>query len=294
MIAKNSLQNKLVLVLIVFFSLVLGSSEVQAQVNKNMVLDTSSNYLIKLTDKSEFVGKYIEKTQDAIVFRTAAISRLQVPFEKITSIQELNTSNLKGNVYWAPNPRPTNYFFWPSAIAVKKGEGYFQNNMLFLNSVHYGITDNITVGGGLEFISLFMGEPILFFTPKVTFPVSKNLYAGGGVLLFTVPEEGSAGFLYGSTTVGSNERNLSASVGFGFVDGEMSSTPLLNISGMTRVSRKLMLMSENWVIPATDETVTGFSLGTRILGDKIAADIGLFYSPQIGTPFPIAGFSVKF
>lgn len=282
----------LILTLLLFS--ILKSSDAEAQVDRKIALDTSITYLVKLSDKSEFVGKYIERTAEYFVFNTSAILRLQVPFEKVVSIQELDQANLKGNVYWNPNPRPTNYFFWPSAIGLKKGEGYFQNNMLFLNSVNYGITDNLSVGGGLEFISLFSGTPILFFTPKVTFQTGKNFHAGGGLLLVTIPDEGSAGFLYGSATAGSIEHNVSGSLGFGFAGGEFATTPLLNISGMTRVSRKLMLMSENWILPVPDETVTAFSFGLRFLGDKIAADVGLVYSPQVGTPFPIAGFSVKF
>ncbi|HEY1022838.1 MAG TPA: hypothetical protein VGE06_11030, partial [Flavisolibacter sp.] len=240
--------------LFLWIGLCFSCMNAHTQVNKNITLDTSVNYLIRLVDKSEFVGKYVERTPDYLVFRTAAVSRLQVAFDRITSIQELQASNIKGNVYWSPNPRPTNYFFWPSAINLKKGEGYFQNNMLFLNSVHYGITNNFSIGGGLEFISLFSGTPILFFTPKVTFPAGKNFHAGAGVLLITIPEEGSGGFLYGSATAGSIEHNVSGSLGFGFAGGEFSSTPLVNISGMTRVSRKLMLMSENWVVPTSDET----------------------------------------
>jgi len=285
------MQKVIALALVLMLSITFTSSEANAQVSRSISLDTSVNYLVKLLDKSEFVGKYVERTQEHLVFRTAAIARLQIQFERIASIQELNPSNMKGNVYWSPNPRPTNYFFWPSAINLKKGEGYYQNNMLFLNSVYYGVTDNISVGAGIEFLSLFSGTPLLFFSPKVTFPVAKNAHAGGGLLLFTVPDEGSGGFLYGSTTLGTIEHNVSGSLGFGFVDGEFASTPLLNISGMTRVSRKLMLMSENWIVP---EAGTAFSLGVRFLGDKIAADVGLLYSPEAGVPFPIGGFSVKF
>jgi len=294
MATKNCNQHKLLFVFAFFVFLCFNSSELRAQVNKNAALDTSKTYMVRLSDKTEFIGKFIERTPGSVVFRSSAISRLEVPLDKIVSIQELTTSSMKGDVYWSPNPRPTNYFFWPSAINLKKGEGYFQNNMLFLNSVHYGITDNISMGGGLEFISLFAGYPILFFTPKITFPVGRNFHAGGGVLLVTVADEGVAGFLYGSATAGTVEHNLSGSLGFGFADGEFSSTPLLNISGMTRVSTKMMLMSENWIVPLPDETVAAFSFGVRFLGDKIAADVGLVYSPDAGTLFPIAGFSVKF
>lgn len=288
------MQKIFIALLVLLFSIGFNSTELNAQVSRSITLDTTVNYLVKLLDKTEFVGKLVERTPDYLVFRTTAIERLQVQFDRIASIRELDAASVKENVYWSPNPRPTNYFFWPSAINLKKGEGYYQNNMVFLNSVQYGITDNISIGGGVEFLSLFSGTPLLFFSPKVSFPVSKNVHAGGGLLLFTVPEEGSAGFLYGSTTIGSVEHNLSGSVGFGFAAGEFATTPLLNISGMTRVSRKLMLMSENWILPIPDDTVTAFSFGVRILGDKIAADVGLFYSNLFGIPFPIGGFSVKF
>lgn len=288
------MQKTFAFMLVLLFGLMCASPEADAQVDRTISLDTSVNYLVKLLDKSEFVGRYVERAPDYLIFRTAAIARLQIQFDRIAAIQELTAANMKGNVYWAPNPRPTNYFFWPSAINLKKGEGYYQNNMLFLNSVYYGVTDNISLGAGIEFLSLFSGTPILFFSPKITFPVGKNFHAGGGLLLFTIPDEGSGGFLYGSATAGSNEHNVSGSLGFGFAGSEFASTPLINISGMTRVSRKLMLMSENWILPIPDETITAFSVGIRFLGDKIAADIGLFYTPEAGMPFPIGGLSVKF
>lgn len=288
------MRNRFVCILTLIISTAFLSLTTHAQVNKNILLDTSANYLIKLVDNSEFVGKYLERTPEYFIFKTSAIPKLPIPFDRVISIKELSVSNMKGNVYWAPNPRPTNYFFWPSAINLKKGEGYYQNNMIFLNSVHYGITDNISIGGGLEFITLFAGMPVLFFTPKITFPVGKNFHTGAGLLLVTIPDEGSAGFLYGSATAGTTEHNVSGSLGFGFAGGEFSSTPLVNISGMTRVSRKLMLVSENWILPLPDETGAFFSFGVRFLGDKIAADVGLAYIPDTETPFPVAGFSVKF
>ncbi|HYO23040.1 MAG TPA: hypothetical protein VER36_11595, partial [Flavisolibacter sp.] len=181
------MQKTFAFMLVLLFGLMCASPEADAQVDRTISLDTSVNYLVKLLDKSEFVGRYVERAPDYLIFRTAAIARLQIQFDRIAAIQELTAANMKGNVDWAPNPRPTNYFFWPSAINLKKGEGYYLNNMLFLNSVYYGVTDNISLGAGIEFLSLFSGTPILFFSPKITFPVGKNFHAGGGLLLFTIP-----------------------------------------------------------------------------------------------------------
>ena len=51
----------------------------------------------------------------------------------------------------ALNPQSSRYFFAPSGIQLRQGDGYFQSNIA-LNSVSLGVTENITIGGLLSFL----------------------------------------------------------------------------------------------------------------------------------------------
>lgn len=148
------------------------------------------------------------------------------------------------------NPNATRYFFAPSAIPLKKQEGYFQNAYLLANSVNIGITDNITIGGGV-FI------PFLFYiTPKISAKIATNFYIGGGVLFtqsFINDFDLSAGIGYGLVTYGNQEHNITIGSGYGFAkfNNEYKDTkmPIVVCNGMTRISKKMSLITENWLMP---------------------------------------------
>lgn len=151
---------------------------------------------------------------------------------------------------WFTNPNATRYFFAPSAIPLKKKEGYFQNAYLLANSVNVGVTDNITIGGGVVI-------PLLFYvTPKISFKVADKFYLGGGVL-FTesfIKDFGlSAGIGYGLATYGTYEYNATIGVGYGYAkfNKQYRSTPMpiITINSMARISKKMALVTENWLIP---------------------------------------------
>ena len=84
-------------------------------------------------------------------------------------------------------------------------------------------------------------------------------------------------------TVGNENSNASLGVGWGFVGSDWSKKPVITLSGMTRVSGRIALITENWIIPG----YTVFSYGLRFMGEKISIDIGLINSKDIIKIFPI-------
>ncbi len=209
------------------------------------------------------------------------------------------------------NPHPTRYFFGPSAIPIKKGEKYYQNALFLLNSFQIGITDNFSIGAGT--IIPFA----VFITPKIGYQVSKNLHLGGGFIvvnsLLKDPNFG-IGAGYGSATLGSKEHNLTLNVGLGAykdlsdMKWKTADKPMVTLSGMTRISDHLMLMSENWFVSANTvnyddngnrivktKTLGILSLGVRYLGNQYAFDAG-FISPSEGGlfAFPYLSYNRKF
>jgi len=250
--------------------------------------DSTKSYLIKLTDGTNFFGKVLETTSTSVIMQTKSVPRIEIPLAQIKDVEVIQATNIKNGAYWFPNPHATRYYYSPSAISLKKGEGYYQNTYLFLNSVHYGITNNISVGGGIEFISTFSGYPIIYVTPKVSFKVADQFYAGAGVLLASLPEideggRGAAGIGYGIGTYGNSENSVTVGLGYGFIRDEMAKQPVITISGMTRISKKASLVSENWIVPGN----AFFSYGVRFFGEKISVDLALVNNADIAEVLPI-------
>lgn len=82
------------------------------------------------------------------IVETKNLGVLSLKNSRIKSFKEIKevSFNDKGQV-WFRNPNATRYLFAPSAIPLKKGEGYYQNFYILGNAVNYGITDNFSLGG---------------------------------------------------------------------------------------------------------------------------------------------------
>lgn len=297
-------------VLLWLLFLLLSAHQVEAQqLQSNAPIDTNQTYRIEVNDGSVYVGRIIYRDANKIILQTQSIPRVEILIVNVISMKEIQASNFRKGVYWFENPHTNRYYYSPSAMPLKKGEGYYQNTMFLLNSFNVGITDNISIGGGVELIS-FLGassrdagyNPIFFLTPKVGFKVDESLHLGGGILYVNVPtgengRRGSFGITYGVATIGNTNHNLSGGIGWGFVESRFSSTPSLTLSGMTRVSKGIALMTENWFIPF-DQYYGIFSYGIRVLGEKTAFDIALVNNPDVAQTwslgFPFLSYTVRF
>ena len=150
-------------------------------------------------------------------------------------------------------------------------------------------------------ITPFVRETPMFFflTPKIGFKVAEKLYIGGGILYANTSafELGASGIGYGVVTYGNTDNNITAGLGWGIVDGEFSEKPIITISGMTRVSRRLGLVSENWFVP-----IDGYkgiaSYGMRFMNESITVDFAFLNNPNIFKEIiigiPYVDFVVKF
>ncbi len=291
--------NSTKLTLLIICSIFITTS-IEAQIVPNSYeFNTESTYGITLLDGSDFIGHFIEKSNLDITFSTNSIPRLTFPFTQIKSVVLVEDSELKNGEYWFPNPNATRYFFSPSAFNLRAGEGYYQNSYLFFNSINYGVTDFFSIGGGLEIISTFTGEPIYFLTPKIGFELADNFNIGGGILLLGAAGEANLGITYGTATYGNRNDNATLGLGWGFIDGDFSSRPTITLSGMKRVKRKFSLVTENWLIPIFDDSYYNiYSYGMRFFSEKIAVDLGFINNSDIAEGItigiPYVDFVVKF
>ncbi len=267
--------------------------------------DSTKTYAIATIDDSRFIGEFKEKTSESVVLTTLSGTEIKIPFGNIISIDEVEPSHVKHGEYWFPNPHAERYFLGNSAIPLDQGEGYFQNIWIFLNTINIGITDFISIGGGLELISSFgAGQPIFFVTPKAGFKLFDKLHAGIGALYVSVPnfanDRSNFGSLYAIVTYGSHDYNVTGGLGWDFVKGEFTSKPMINISGMARIRKNFALISENWILPLASEGHQDMilSYGVRFFGESISVDLAFLNNAHIvqlifiGIPY--VDFVVKF
>jgi hypothetical protein len=287
-----------------FFCLTLNTSNLFAQ-NAHIQdpIDTLKVYQVELSDGTIFMGFILSMDTNILVMKTTSIPRLEIPMDKVKSYEVLEHSTLKNGSYWFGNPHATRYLFGPSAINLKKREKYYQNTWLFLNSFNIGITDHFSIGGSIEMISTTLSlasgsfSPTILITPKIGYQVAEKVHAGGGVLYANILGEQSAGIAYGITTVGTYDNNITGGLGWGFINGSFSSRPIVTFSAMKRVSRKVALVTENWLIPS-NAYYGIYSYGLRFFSEKMAVDLAFVNNSDIASflkiGIPFASYTLKF
>lgn len=288
---KVDLKPALRTILIVFTAVVLFASNAAAQ--QAVTGQVSKTYVVTLNDGSTISGKLMSISDQEIVIQSATMGEVRLAKSNVKSMTLVSDQDMKATGVWFTNPNPTKYLIGSSAIPLQKNTGYYQNTWVFLNSFCYGITNNISISAGFEIFSILAGGegPFVFYiNPKASFKIAENFYAGANILyansIRTVDEFGGLGTLNGFATYGNTNNNITCAIGWGWAEDNFSSKPLITLSGMTRVSKRIGLVSENWLVPEVGEDggyYGVFSYGIRFLGEKTSIDLAFINNPDIAS-----------
>ena len=249
------------------------------------IVDSTKIQLITLRDGSSLVGRIVAVRGDTVAFEMN-LGRVPVSVSDIREIKETAIGTMHDGQYWAPNPNSTRLFFAPSGQMLKKGEGYFADYELFFPGFAYGVTDNISVGGGVSLFPTGLDEQVYYFTPKVGMSFGDQIHVSAG-LLFAGTKGGTGGIGYGAGTFGDGDASVTAGVGYGFAGGEIESKPVAMLGGEKRVSRRVALVTENYLLPTSENNLV-YSFGLRFIGEKLTTDLAMFNvagSGIIGLPY---------
>jgi hypothetical protein len=286
---KQNVNCSVSIILILLFVFIAGSTRAQ----DSAVADTSAIYKVTLTDGSELIGKISQQDAQAIVFVSNAGLIVTIQRPMVRSLEKLQGKWSEG-AFIREDPNQTRLLFAPTGKTLRKGKGYFSAYELFFPFIAYGINDQITIAGGM---TLFPGasSQILYFAPKVRMYQKDKFSLSTGVLYMNASEFG-AGMLYGVGSYGTERSALTAGLGFGVVDGELSKRPMLVLGGEMRASNYVKFVTENWFPPDADGAVISF--GIRFFGEHLAADFGLITFTKIALDawpfFPWLGFVYNF
>ena len=249
------------------------------------IVDSTKIQVITLRDGSSLVGRIVAVGADSVDFQTG-IGRVPLAISDVREMMESDSGRMKNGSYWFPNPNVTRLFFAPTGQMLKKGEGYFSDYQLFFPGVAYGITDNISIGGGVSLFPAGLDEQVYYITPKVGASFSEKVHLSAGVL-FAGTSGGTGGVGYGVGTIGDGDASATLGLGWGFAGGEIENRPVAMVGGEKRVSRRIALVTENYLLPVSENNLV-YSFGLRFMGEKLTTDLAIFNvsgSGIIGLPF---------
>lgn len=223
-----------------------------------------------LNDGTIKEGRFIAIDADYVVLELEQLGVTRFPKFEIQVFQDIESlsaqSSASRNRAFAPNPQASRYFFAPSGMQLQAGEGYFQSN-IGLNSVSYGVTDALTVGG---LVSVLGGGGSF----KVGKAIGERTAISAGAIGFADFYgllDQPLGLAFVNITRGNDRSNVTLNVGFGnkerdqtvyrnfvqntfgdFVPSEeatFSSRPFIaNLSAMAPLGDARWLLTENYLI----------------------------------------------
>lgn len=235
-------------------------------------------YTVEVKSGTAVVGTLTAATAEELSFQTKDLGVLVLKRANIRQLTLLTPEQARRGFDYQGNGN--RLFFAPTARNLRRGEGTVQTIDIFLLGVNYGITDNISMGALFTWIPEAGSDNFFALTPKVSIPVREQVRLGAGALV--VLRSGSNFTLaYANGTYGSADNNLTAGVGYAFVQGQYVNTPVFIVGGATRVSRRLSLLNETYILNVKDSydnaTFIGGIAGVRISGQRLSGSLGLMY-----------------
>jgi hypothetical protein len=264
---------------ILFFSLVSLSLCIPCSLFAQENTDTSTIWRVETSDGNEYYGTLLSKDAKEIRIRTEVLGVISIPLTKVASMGPVDKAAVKEGEVWLKNIQSARYFYGPNGYGLEKGSGYYQNTWVLFNQASYGVTNYFSIGVGMVPLFLFAGTATpVWITPKLSVPVVKEKFnVGCGAMLGGLIGESSGlfGITYAVLTIGNRDANFTTGLGYAFADGEWATQPLVNFSGMARVTKKAYILTENYWFSADGENIFLIFIGGRTIWQKISLDYGL-------------------
>ena len=281
--------------------------------------EVGKKYIYEFRDGTTIIGTFDREEHGNIYIKDLKGKETYLPRVMVAQIHEVTGDNLKNGEYWFPNLHDTRYFFSPSAFGLEKGEGYFGHSYWLLWQAQYGITDELSIGGG----TTFWGFPATL-NAKYSFNINKDFNCAmgwfwvGDLFGHTGGEMGSLlNMPYMVVTKGSKENNITLGAGYNLAtpfddwrDNEIEASKrlVINMGATFRASRRFAFVFEGWLLDAFGEDtelmggpgIRYFRKINRVTARNGAGaktwDFQLMHFPDMEEPFflPMVGASQKF
>lgn len=236
------------------------------------VPDSTEVQVLETKDGTRFVGRTLEIRSDSLVFESRA-GVIRVARANIASLETIPRARMHGGDVWFSNPNTTRLLFAPTGRMLSRGQSYLNNTYLFFLGYAGGVTDRLTLGGGLSVFPLDdFSDNIFYITPKVGLYQSEQVNVAVGALVgWAGGEEGDyGGIAYGVSTFGPPDASFTLGGGYGFAGGELANEPVFMAGTNLRMSRRIAFVSENYLVAGEDPAI---SYGLRFMGERMTFDL---------------------
>ena len=233
--------------------------------------------VVALRDGSRLVGTVVAEDEATVTFRTTSGLELKLARADIDSRGPVPpAAGAGGPDSTKPelsDPNDTRLMFAPTGRPLRKGDGYFSDHYVIFPGFAYGVTDNVSVSGGVSIVpGLGLDEQALYVSSSVGWRLSKKAAFSLGGLFATGTETSEAGAML----FGVGELRLERSLpeprarprrdpGGGVLLRRQRGTtcaaescwsfrdaPVLMVGGTFRVGKRLSLVTESWLFLGDD------------------------------------------
>ena len=280
---RKSISHKIFIIQILFFAIFSLTNKTQLSGQE------LQEVIIKTVTGEELTGTIKSSTDSTLILVIKDVGELIINKSNIVSIENIQPSEIKYDKRGFPidEYNSNRYLANPSGYGLRRGQSYYENIYVFFNSFGFGVTDNFTISIGAEIATLLFGgnSPLLYVSPRFSFPFSSETGAfSAGAIFFTLPDEDFDGFgiAQGAITLGGRNNNVNFGFGVGFsTENDFNEGVLMtSFAATTRLSRKLSLVTDNFILSDSDfdDTVVTLSAALRIHFNKSksALNVGLW------------------
>jgi hypothetical protein len=241
------------------------------------------NVEIEKTDATILRGKIITIKNDSAVFRADDGRIERIAMRDIRNIDYIDTLRSKKS-RWFESPNTLRYLLTTTGFPLKKNQVIIANTYILIHSVHYGLSDKISIGAGGDLFTRSVGfvnaKVNILNKPKHRFSAGATYYRLPSDFIETYAGEDvrNIGMVTGSSTWGNTNSHFTIGVGYMYI-AKGFLPPILTLGGTTRITNNLALVTENWFFFVGEKTGIPVivSLGVRYLSKRSSIDLA-FYS----------------
>ena len=274
-----------------FMTAIFLPAPAHAQAPPDIPAPSDTIHEVRLGDGSVIFARVLEFDQERVIFETVGGARLDVERTGIEGIRPARGQAVDGE-FRTEDPGGTRLFFTSTGRSLERGESYVGTYVVILPFAAVGVTDRFTIVGGAP---VLLGELEPFYLgPKMQVLRRTEAQVSLGTLAFFVDHE-VVGVAYGVGTFGNTDDAVSAGIGYFYSGDEVLNEPAFMVGGETRASRRIKLITENYILP--EEVGVILSGGVRVIGDRFNTEIGILAGvsgDEAGCCVPLINFSYSF